>query len=756
MTTRRSLEPLMSARPHGPAGPTSRWMPVCAALLLLAGGVRPVLAQGATPAPAPAQGTPEAGETLPITRITLYRSGVGSFLRTGQVEGSRRVSLAFDVNQLNDVIKSLQVADLDKGRVDSVSYSSKEPLARRLASFSINLADNPSMPQLFERLRGAPVLIKTFAEGELTGTVLSVETRRIAAGNDKGTVVDTPVVSVLTATGIRSVPVPTISTFTIQDAKLADEMNKALRAIAETRAERVKTVDLALSGDGARRVAVAYVHETPTWKVSYRLLLPEPTDPAKPDPADIGPALKGWALVENTTDSDWNSVRLALVSGRPVSFRMDLSEPMYVWRPEVPVPTVAGVMPREYEGGSTPTAPGFVRGDGSTGAAKEAQLMMNIATAGGRSMMSADKAGRFAAPPAPSMGAPGRAEGMPGGYGDVDPGSIGDYSPAKVAKGAEVGEQFAFEVTNPVTIERQRSAMLPIIDSNIQGRRVSIYNAADRADHPLRGVELTNTSGLQLLPGPLSVYDAGVYAGDAQIGQVSIGDKRLLAYALDTDIAVKTDPINETRITRLKFVDGMLEQTVLLRSGTTYQFDNKDTKRGRNLVIEHPRDPTYSLDKETPKPSEETQALYRFSSSVNSAQKASLRVVQERVESMRVDFTSYDDAQMMAYQRDGRVSPAVLEAFKNAGRLRAEVSSAERKLEQNERAIATAKTDQSQLTDMMARLERQNPNYTTMSTRLATSLAKLEALETERVGLQASVEAARKALADYIRGLNVE
>lgn len=94
-------------------------------------------------------------ELLPIKRITLYRSGVGAFQREGQVEGEVRVALKFDQTQINDILKSLQLLDRDGGRIDSVAYASKDPLARRLNSFSVSIADNPSLAALLTRLRGA-------------------------------------------------------------------------------------------------------------------------------------------------------------------------------------------------------------------------------------------------------------------------------------------------------------------------------------------------------------------------------------------------------------------------------------------------------------------------------------------------------------------------------------------------------------------------------------------------------------------------
>lgn len=692
---------------------------------------------------------------MPITGITLYRSGVGSFIRSGVVEGSTKVSLKFDVNQINDVLKSLQILDLDNGRVDSVTYASKDPLARRLSSFSLNLADNPALPTLFERLRGSPVKIKTFADGTATGTVLSVESRRIPSGSTKDApIVDTPVVNIILAPGegaggIRSIPIPTIATFSIEDARLADEMSKALAAIAESRAERIKSVDLALSGEGQRRVAAAYVHETPVWKTSYRLILPEAPDPAKADLANIGPVLKGWALVENTTDSDWTGVKLALVSGRPVSFAMDLSEPMYVFRPEVPVPTVAGVMPREYEGGSKPGSTDAII-NGRRVSSAEAQNMMNIS-----SSLIGVRAGAPSPTGRPSESTLQDLANFPRSATSLTSTQMTDYGMPSRAKGMEVGEQFQYEVSTPVTIERQRSAMIPIIDANIQGRRVSIYNMADRPDHPLRGVEIVNTSGLQLLPGPISVYDGAAYAGDAQVGQVSIGDKRLLAYALDTDIAVQTEPVSDNKFTKLRIIDGLFEQTARTRTGTTYTFDNKDLKRGRNLMVEHPKLEGFTLA-EGGTPAETTQALLRFNLTLEPGKQSKLKVVQERINSSRVSIETYSMPQIIAFQKDGVISQAVLDAVRTGAKKNAGVNQAQQQLADNTQNIDTAKRDQAQLTEMMGRLDRQNANYASISERLGNSLKLLETLEKDRTTLTAKLDELRTERDDYFRSLNVE
>src|SRR6476646_8494239 len=83
--------------------------------------------------------------TLPVTRVVLFNSGVGYFTRGGEVEGEARVDLVFPEEDVNDLLKSMVLEDFGGGRVAAVSYDSREPIDRTLASFSINLNGDPSL-----------------------------------------------------------------------------------------------------------------------------------------------------------------------------------------------------------------------------------------------------------------------------------------------------------------------------------------------------------------------------------------------------------------------------------------------------------------------------------------------------------------------------------------------------------------------------------------------------------------------------------
>src|SRR5206468_9503068 len=104
-----------------------------------------------------------------------------------------------------------------------------------------------------------------------------------------------------------------------------------------------------------RRVRVGYVVENPLWKTSYRLVLPKQQDKDKHKDAESQkqdkPYLQGWAVVENVTDEDWAGVRMALISGRPISFQMNLYDALFIKRPVVEPELFASLRPVTYSGG---------------------------------------------------------------------------------------------------------------------------------------------------------------------------------------------------------------------------------------------------------------------------------------------------------------------------------------------------------------------------------------------------------------------
>lgn len=646
---------------------------------------------------------------LGISRITLYRSGVGSFVRQGVVEGDTTVQLRFKTEQVNDILKSMVVLDMGGGDIEGIRYASKEPLTKRLASFGVDISDNPTLPQLLGKLRGAVASV-TSSEGAVSGTILGVETRKVAQGNAQQAV-DVPFLNLVTGGGMRSFDMTKVTAVDLQDKELAGELAKALAALAEHRADRTKAVEIGLrAGGGAkaggRGVVVGYVHEMPVWKASYRLVMPED---GKGDPKTDGDAKKtpagslamqGWAIVENPTDEDWNNVTLSLVSGRPVSFQMDLYEPLFVSRPFVPVPTVPGVAPRVYSAGnmladaaalppprsvnapaSKAGAPGGTRGGG-----------------GGREAGEARKMERDADGLAPAF--------------DMAS-AFGEYSGSAQAHTIESGEVFQYELKTPVTIPRQQSAMLPIINQGVTGRRVSIFSRNDGSEHPMRGLEVTNSTDLQLLPGPVSVFDGNAYAGDATIGHVGPGQKRLLSYAVDLDVSTIVEDKSTGDMRKIKIVNGSLEQTNLSVQKILYKFENKSTKSDRTIVLEHAKaGPGYEL-KSDRKPYEETPAIYRFEVAVEHGKSSQVEIAQEITLSQTLQILQYDAQTMLAWHQQGKLSKGVLDAFRMAQNKQGEIGKVVNDIQKLEQERTEITNDQTRVRENMKAIDKSTELYST-------------------------------------------
>ncbi len=665
---------------------------------------------------------PAAAQELPVERITLYRSGVGSFERRGSVEGDMDIQLSVDAELVNDILKSMVLLDLGGGRIESASYASREPLERRLASFAVNLSDAPGRREILQRLRGTMVRIVRVDGRPVEGRVLSVEdvTVPTAEGSTK-----LPHLTLATGSGMESHRLDEVQSFSVLDPQIREEIDRALLAIAEQRTDRLKTLDLAFRGSGRRDVIVSYVHEMPVWKTSYRLVLP--------DAAEGGgaPLLQGWAIVENTTDEDWRDVRLGLVAGRPVGFVMDLYEPLFLSRPEVPVPVEAAAAPRTYAGKVVELQ--------APGGGARAQ----------RGMVAAD-----AAPQAMSRGA------MFGGGGEAEslaaaPMEMGDAMAYGMGSGAAAaagdGTVFRYELQEPVTIERRRSAMLPILTAGIEGRRVSIL--ALGAQHPMRGVEIRNTSGLQMMPGPISVYDDGTYAGDAQIDFVPAGDERLLAYAVDLEVRSEFRENQQSRVRSIRIVNGLIEETIGREYGRVWTIRNADEGEDRTVVVEAPAMPGWEIV--SPEPAERAAGIDRFEIVVAAGETADLNVTYRRTDVTRLAVASYDLGRLVGHERSGAASAEVVAAVRRAAELQAAVTGIERQLQQLENERQEIVRDQSRLRDNLGRVGSNTELGGRYIRQLTDQEDRLEAIARGVGEARAELERARRRLEEYIGSLNV-
>ncbi|OQA29188.1 MAG: hypothetical protein BWY59_00483 [Verrucomicrobia bacterium ADurb.Bin345] len=657
---------------------------------------------------------------VPLRNVVLFTSGVGYFERSAEIEGDSATELALKTDQMADLIKSLVLVDEGGGRISAVTYDARDPLDRTLKSFSVDLTDNPGLPALLNRMRGVPVRVKT-ASGELTGEVLGVEVHERWVDEQKFIEC---ALNVFSDGVIKSVLMDQVQWFEPLDEKVRADLAAALDTLASGLDRDKKTIRLNFAGKDKRRVRVGYMLEAPVWKTSYRLVLDEK-----------GSALlQGWAHIENTTDEDWRGVQLALVSGRPISFIQNLYDPIYLRRPVVQNELYASAVPQLYGG----AVDSIAFGDESDVFAEQefaAPKAFAVGRAGGARLRRQDAA----MAPAPAMA----------------PAEMLRETVQAAATGRETGELFSYPVDEPVTLPRRQSAMIPIVNKDVRLEKLSIYNEGADAKFPLNGVEFTNTTGLFLMQGPVSVFEDGIYAGDARLNDTARNEARLLSYAVDLASEVKPERKSAPeRITSLKAVHGVLWVTRLYEDTTEYAVRNKRDK-ARRYLIEHPIRSDWELV-EPAKGVEKTRDLYRCRTEVPAGKTEAVRFVERRNVSQSIMLSNISTDNIEFYLRQSRISSALKQALQKLAGLQAALAEVRAKRVDRERRVKEITDEQNRIRENMKAVARPSDSYSMWEGKLVQQEKELDRLRLEIEELRADEMKKQGEINDFIAKLNVE
>jgi hypothetical protein len=679
-----------------------------------------------------------AATDLPLEKVVLFTSGVGYFQHGGKVTDDATVEMSFRADNVNDLLKSMVVEDLGGGTVPAVSYASRDPITKTLGTFAIDLTDDPSIGRILGRLRGER--IEAEAAPPATGTILGVERRQVPVGDDGS--VEKEFITILTADGLRTLPLDAITRIRLLDEKLQKELEQALAVLALGHDSEKKSVSLAFAGQGERPVRVGYVQEAPVWKTSYRLVLGN-DDAQGEKPADKA-LLQGWAIVENTTDRDWKDVRMALVSGRPISFVMDLYRPLYLPRPVVAPELYASLTPQVYGQ------------DMEAGEREFAEAGQGQGIGGGMGGMAGERQlARAARGRVPAAAAPAemRAESMDKAGADFERDAVAAIR--SVAAGEALGKLFRYEIAAPVSIARQRSAMLPIVTEDVAAEKVSVYDDRVMPKHPLAGVRLVNSTKLDLMQGPITVFEAGAYAGDARIEDLPAGSSRLLTYAVDLDVEVapRFEPRPEELVS-VKLVKGTLVVSRKLARRKLFEVKNSGSEPVR-LLVEHPLEPGWTLVAPA-EPTEKTRDRYRFAVAAEPGKPATLAVAEERLVSQTVALTNLDETAILLYSRAEVTSPAVKQALADVIERKREIERLAQERSRREQEIRVVDQEQERIRQNMAQLDRASDLYTRYVRKFAEQEDRIESLRKEIAEFQGQEENARRGLDELLAKLEIE
>jgi hypothetical protein len=776
---------------------------------------RPNTIAGGQPAPSPA-------DNLPIKRVVLYKNGVGYFEHTGPVRDQQDVTISFTSGQLNDVLKSLTVLDLNGGRITGVGYGSASPVDRQLGDLRLPVSEKTSLSEFLGALRGARLEVRS-GPTVITGRLLSIERKTRTGG---GTTLEVDYLALITDSGeVKTTELTPAFSVRLLERGLPGKVDRYLNVIASGREADVRRMVISTDGSGERSLFVSYISEVPVWKATYRIVLNPKTGKL--------PLLQGWAIVDNTVGQDWENVQLSLVAGAPQSFIQNLSQPYYSRRPVVPLPQSVSMAPQTFEatllpggavlsgtltdpsgavitnasvkvydvGGTlaaetTPdargyyefaavpagpvrlqiTSPGFnpsvvtgilasserpARHDATLQVGSQSQQVtvnaeaVQLETSSSAVGLSARNAGSgrnlgnaaglpltgrsftapqrraFAPPPAPA---------------DIDAARDNAESSAQAQ---ELGDLFEYKLKQPITIAKNRSALVPIVQSTITAEKVSVWNERAGLPRPQRALWLTNSSGLTLDGGSFSVLEEDTFAGEGIFDPIRPEEKRLVSYATDLALNASSRNTNEAqRISRVLIQGGVMTHESEIREKKTYTFRNEDSN-ARTVIVEHPVRPGYQLRSEN-RPAETSAGWMRFRLAVEPKQTASLVVEEARPLRTTYTLTDLTADQIALFVSQKSIDKTIEDALGKILAQQKVISDLDEQKESHEAQTMKIFDDQQRLRENMkalkgsadekALLQRYTKQLNDQEDRLETLQKESEKIETQRDEAQTALD----------------
>jgi hypothetical protein len=498
------------------------------------------------------------------------------------------------------------------------------------------------MSGLLNAVRGAELEVTT-SEATLTGKVLGVE-EHLERKHPQS------YLSLYEGASVQVIPIREILSYRFLNEGISADVDRAMEVLLGAATSKLRNLEVRLDAKETREVQLTYVSSSPVWKASYRMDLSQ-------DPAFI----QGWAIVDNASDTDWKDVELSLFVGRPTSFTQPLYQPYYVYRMEIPLAIAGSAEARLYASDEAFAAAG----------ADSNEMSAPMPTAATR---------------------------MRGAVMDMRAASAS----TELAYGKPTGEQFSFTFSRPVTLNRHQSAMLPLTQGDVSATKVSILSGQSllpgQETNPALGVRVTNNTGVALPAGPITVFDDGLYAGDALIDFLPDGAKRFLSYGDNLAVRGSHRGKTEESIIAATISRGVLRTEVSILTRTEYRLVN-DGSKACTLLLEHPRNSNEELV--TPAQGEETAFLYRFDVEVP-AKKTTDFIVEVR-HVVQEETAIIDDPRTLLVRMSKRGLPkAAKAALEKAAELRERDHRSEADLESLEKTEQKLVADQARVRENMA------------------------------------------------------
>lgn len=610
---------------------------------------------------------PAATEPPPVTKVVLYKHGMGYLEREGKIKGNALLSLAFRTEQMKDLLTSFFAVDLGGGRISAVRYETRDPLSKQLQDILIKVPEQAALSQFLMQLKGARLTAKAAGE-TVEGRILGVEPITEVVNNqalNKGYRL-----VLLTEGGpIRSVDLFAVSEFSLADEALQRDLRRLLDLSLDSKYTNRKKLTLSATGQGERELRIGYLVEMPIWKCSYRVIFDEKKK-------DASALLQGWALAENNTEDDWKDVQISFVAGNPMSFVMDLYSPYYVRRAQAPIP---GLQHLAVDWGAV-SPPDLAKEELAATAEARKKPPRGVSGRVAAPMMPPaapvqrmDQAAHLAPPP-PVPGARDADKPAPKPLGEL---LAGSYDAG--AQAAKVGELFSYAPKEKVSVPRGQAAMVPILSKQIAGRRL-LYYKASFSPKATNAFVLRNATDLTLEAGAMTFFEGSTSLGEGILNHtLPPGSQEVVPYAIDASVDI--NPQQKSRREphfKARLADGILTLTAVETLTNTWKIVNRG-KEAATLWLHQPKNVDYRLSKPE-KPLKEVDNHYRFEVPLKAGETLDFVVEEKRDVKETVRLANTTEDQIRFFMAQPYLSPGARVFMKDLSDLMAQKAGLQRQI----------------------------------------------------------------------------
>jgi hypothetical protein len=324
------------------------------------------------------------------------------------------------------------------------------------------------------------------------------------------------------------------------------------------------------------------------------------------------------------------------------------------------------------------------------------------------------------------------------------------------ATGETSGDLFEYKLKEKVTILKNHSALVPIINSHIEAEKVTLWNSS--SDRALRALWIKNTSGLTLDHGTFNVLDSNTFAGEGLLDPLKPQEKRLLSYAIDQAVRIEHENDVESRpITRIKIAKGVMIETREQRDHNSYMIRNSDSER-REVIVEHPVRQGWKLSKDL-KPEETSTSFYRFRVKVAPHQTEELKIDEVQPLEHTLALSTVTDDHIKLLINEKTITPAIEQALHKIIAQKNDLAGLDRQIQQHQANVTEIDRDQQRLRENMKALKG-SPEEKALLERYTRELNsqedKLQAVRAEIATLQQQREKSREQLDGMLQGLSLD